>query len=85
MNHGRVPSQWDNLLQLADVINAQAIHMWFLVRDPLDHAISVYGQMVKRHGFTGSLEDWLLIYDFPSVLMEFLTKLNPRKDSDFAS
>ena len=71
----KLPSQWDNLLQLADVINAQAIHMWLLVRDPLDHAISVYGQMVKRHGFTGSLDDWLLIYDFPSVLMEFLDKV----------
>jgi hypothetical protein len=59
-------------MQLVALMEVQAVDCWLLVRDPLDHALSVYGQMVKRHGFSGSVEDWLGIYDFPDVLLRFL-------------
>ena len=79
----KLPFVWDSLLQFSELINSESIVMWLLVRDPIDHAISVYGQMVKRHGFTGSLEEWLLIYDFPEVLMRFLdTVENSRVNVD---
>ena len=68
----RLPARFHQLLELKQDLNWDGIDLWLLVRDPLDHAISVYGQMVKRHGFAGSLEEWLLIYDFPSVLLRFV-------------
>ena len=68
----KLPSQWPQLMQLVALMEVQAVDCWLLVRDPFEHALSVYGQMVKRHGFSGSVEDWLGIYDFPDVLMRFL-------------
>ena len=68
----KLPLKWAQLMQLVASIEAQAVDCWLLVRDPFDHALSVYGQMVKRHGYSGSVEDWLGIYDFPEVLMRFL-------------
>ena len=68
----RLPGNFQQLLELKQDLTWDGIDIWILVRDPLDHAISVYGQMVKRHGFAGSLDEWLLIYDFPSVLLRFV-------------
>ena len=68
----KLPPLWPQLMQLAQLMEVQAVDCLLLVRDPLDHALSLYGQMVKRHGFSGSVEDWLRIYDFPEVLMRFL-------------
>ena len=68
----QLPSQWPQLMQLVALMEVEAVDCWLLVRDPFGHALSVYGQMVKRHGFSGSVEDWLGIYDFPEVLMRFL-------------
>ena len=68
----RLPAQLNHLLSLSELLGFEGVELWLLVRDPLDHAISVYGQMVKRHGFTGDLEDWLEIYDFPDALLNFL-------------
>ena len=76
----RIPEQLDGLLAIADAWEIESIELWLLVRDPLDHACSVYGQMVKRHGFTGSLDDWLEIYDFPGILLHFLEVLEGRND-----
>ena len=75
-----LPQQIEALLRLADAGGVQQIQIWLLVRDPLDHALSVYGQMVKRHGFTGSLEDWLAIYDFPQALLQALKAFQSRPD-----
>ena len=51
-------------MRVADSGGFSQMMIWLVVRDPLDHALSVYSQMVKRHGFSGSLDDWLEIYDF---------------------
>lgn len=67
-----LPSKWTQLQELSEVLECDGIDLWLVIRDPLEHAISVYGQMVKRHGFTGSLDEWLVIYDFPDVLLRFL-------------
>ena len=67
-----LPQQLEGLQRVADAGGVEQIRIWLLVRDPLDHALSVYGQMVKRHGFTGSLDDWLEIYDFPQALLSCL-------------
>ena len=75
-----LPTQLEALLRLADAGGVEQIQIWLLVRDPLDHALSVYGQMVKRHGFTGSLDDWLAIYDFPQALLHALNAFQSRPD-----
>jgi len=75
-----LPLQLEALLRVADAGAVEQIRIWLLVRDPLEHALSVYGQMVKRHGFTGSLDDWLEIYDFPQALMSCLKAFQSRPD-----
>jgi hypothetical protein len=67
-----LPAQCSALLDMADACGIEKLNLWLLVRDPLDHAVSVYGQMVKRHGFCGGLDAWLDAYDFPQVLLNFL-------------
>ena len=68
----QLPSQLNHLLPKSELLGFEGLDLWLLVRDPLDHAVSVYGQMVKRHGFAGGLDDWLEIYDFPQALLHFL-------------
>ena len=67
-----LPTQLEALLRLADAGGVEQIQIWLLVRDPLDHALSVYGQMVKRHGYSGGLDTWLATYNFPEALLNFL-------------
>ena len=74
-------SKIDQLLKVNEVLEFDGLDVLLLVRDPLDHAISVYAQMVKRHGFTGGIDDWLEIYDFPDVLLDFLKVLADNKGS----
>ena len=76
----QLPVRIDRLLQFADACDFEEVRIWLLVRDPLDHAVSVYGQMVKRHGFRGSLDEWLSIYDFPKVLQAFLQAVQSRSE-----
>ena len=67
-----LPAQRSALLAMADAGGIERLRVWLLVRDPLDHAVSVYGQMVKRHGYSGGLDAWLSTYDFPEALLNFL-------------
>ncbi len=69
-----LPERSDVLNLLANELGVEKIEFWLLVRDPLEHACSLYGQMVKAHGFTGSLADWLTIYDLPKYIRTFLDK-----------
>ena len=64
----------DHLIPLINSLGFETCKLFLIVRNPLDHAISVYGQMVKRHGFAGTVDDWFEIYDFPCVLLRFLQK-----------
>ena len=50
----------------------EQVELLLLVRDPLEHACSVYSQVVKRHGYSGSLDDWLASYRFSERLLESL-------------
>ena len=57
---------------LMDCWGLEQVELLLLVRDPLEHACSAYGQMVKRHGYCGSLDDWLGSYRFTQRLLESL-------------
>jgi len=60
------------LLQVADRWGVRRIELLMMIRDPLDHACSVYSQMVKRHGYTAGLEQWLVDYRFTARLLKSL-------------
>lgn len=75
-----LPRRLEDLMRVADAGGFAQMMIWLVVRDPLDHALSVYGQMVKRHGFSGSLDDWLKIYDFPNVLLYCLEVFQSQPD-----
>lgn len=46
------------------------------IRNPLQHVISLYGQMVKRSGYTGSLGDFLPQYKFLGAVIRFIANAN---------
>ena len=60
----------NKLVKHSEMLGISDIDVLLIVRDPLDHACSVYNQMVKRHGYFGSLDDWLEIYDFTDHLLQ---------------
>lgn len=45
------------------------------VRDPLEHAVSIYQQLVKRGGFTAGFADGLKYYDIPSRSIQAFRRL----------
>ena len=58
------------LLPVADRWGVKRIELLLMVRDPLEHACSVYSQMVKRHGYTADFEQWLFDYGFMARLLK---------------
>ena len=64
----------------AELLEISNIDILLIVRDPLDHACSVYNQMVKRHGYFGSIDQWLEIYDFTDYLLQTLQELSSNAD-----
>ena len=71
----------DALIALADVWEVECVEVLLVVRDPLEHACSVYSQVVKRHGYAGSLDQWLQAYAFPNRLLgalEAMASAGPR-------
>ena len=71
----------DQLLEIAFSLDVKIVDLLLYVRDPLDHASSVYNQMVKRHGFSGSLDQWLEVYDFPFYLLKSLEQISSKRMS----
>jgi hypothetical protein len=50
-----------------------AVESIVVIRDPLDHAVSLFGQGLKRHGFTKALADALKNYAMPERVFDFIT------------
>lgn len=46
------------------------------IRNPMQHAISLYGQMVKRSGYTGTLGEFLPEYRFLGAVIRFIKNAN---------
>lgn len=61
-----------SLNKLCEALGVQSPEIWLLVRDPLDHACSLYNQKVKAQGFHGALGNCMKIYDIPDLLYSFL-------------
>ena len=67
-----LPKENSALNELCEVLEVKSPEIWLLVRDPLDHACSLYNQKVKAQGFRGSLGSWMKEYDIPYFLYSFL-------------
>lgn len=48
------------------------------VRSPVEHAISVYQQRIKRGGYTSTLSEYLSSYNVPVITMRVIKRLNDR-------
>lgn len=63
--------EWLQTLALA--AGLEGVRLLLFVRDPLEHAHSLYAEMVKAHGFTGSVEAWLELYNLHQAVATFLS------------
>lgn len=50
----------------------QGLDLLLFVRDPLEHARSLYLEMVKAHGYADTLDAWLAVYELPLQVLQFL-------------
>ena len=70
----------NKIVRSAELLGISDIDVLLIVRDPLDHACSVYNQMVKRHGYFGSIDEWLEVYDFTDHLLQTIQELSENTD-----
>ena len=68
----RLVGQLPELVTLAAAAGFAEVRLLLFVRDPLEHASSLYLEMVKAHGLSVSLSDWLAIYNLHLHLRAFL-------------
>ncbi len=52
-----------------------SVEVLLFVRDPLEHAHSLYAEMVKAHGYTGSADRWLGEYELLDAVGDFLDRV----------
>lgn len=67
-------NRWPAILNAALAADLRPDVLLF-VRDPVEHAYSLYRQMVIAHGYSGDLDSWLGVYDLPEVVLEVLEAL----------
>jgi|688.fasta_scaffold67696_5 hypothetical protein len=67
-----LPGQLLRLEEVAVAAGFSSVRLLLFVRDPLAHAHSLYAEMVKAHGYTGTVEDWLLLYNLHEAIEHFL-------------
>lgn len=65
-----------SILKLAINAGLGKLHILLFVRDPLDHAYSVYCEMVKAHGLSDTFSAWLPRYSLPAALERFLEAIS---------
>ena len=68
----RLVGQLPELMALAAAAGFAEVRLLLFVRDPLEHACSLYLEMVKAHGLSVSLSDWLAIHNLHLHLRAFL-------------
>jgi hypothetical protein len=74
-----LPEQLSRLEQIALAAGYESLHLLLFVRDPLEHAHSLYAEMVKAHAYTGTVEDWLTLYNLHEAIEHFLKALTEAK------
>jgi hypothetical protein len=67
-----LPDHLSRLEGIAQAAGFEGLRLLLFVRDPLEHAHSLYAEMVKAHGFCGCVEEWLGIYNLHEAIEHFL-------------
>jgi hypothetical protein len=68
----RLVARLPELMALAEAAGFTEVTLLLFLRDPIEHACSLYLEMVKAHGYAGTLDDWLAVYDLPWHVQAFL-------------
>ena len=67
-----LPAHLPRLVEAAGGLGGEGVRVLLFVRDPLEHAVSLYGEMVKAHGCAEPLDEWLGHYRLLDHLEAFL-------------
>ena len=65
----------ENCFQFLSSLNA-SVRVILFTRDPLDHAASSYNQLLKRHGYVNSFDEFLGQYDYFNLMFSFFELAN---------
>ena len=76
----KIPEMLPLLISCSQQLNISAVKILLYVRDPLPHACSVYSQMVKRHGYYKTLDEWVDTFNFPKRLLKSVQVLSSYSD-----
>jgi len=67
-----LPAHLPRLAEAAGALGGDGVRVLLFVRDPLEHAVSLYGEMVKAHGCAEPLDEWLGHYRLLDHVEAFL-------------
>ncbi len=67
-----LPAHLPRLVEAAGALDGDGVRVLLFVRDPLEHAVSLYGEMVKAHGCADPLDEWLGHYRLLDHVERFL-------------
>lgn len=66
------PEILNNLSFFKDLCNKFDVHVLIFLRDPIEHAMSIYIQKVKRQGFFGSVGSFFSVYNTPASVLKLI-------------
>ena len=68
----------ENTEAILSKFNITEISCLLFIRDPIAHAASFYQQLIKREGYTSSIESFFETYKTPQVVYSFIKELSTR-------
>lgn len=71
-SEGLYPEILANFSQFKTLCQSYDVHVLMLLRDPIEHAISIYIQKVKRQGFTGGMNEIFSVYNTPASVLKLI-------------
>ena len=77
-SEGLYPEILTNLSTFYSLCDKYDVHILMLLRDPIEHAMSIYIQKVKRQGFTGSLSDFISAYNTPASVLKLIKRIEEK-------
>lgn len=67
-----------NTNHILEKYNISEINCLLFIRNPIEHAASFYQQLIKREGYTSSIESFLKTYKTPQVVSSLLDQISKR-------
>ena len=69
-----LPTCQNRLEEIATILGTEQPEILLMLRDPFDHALSLYNQKIKSQGLKISFASYLPRYDLPLKILRFLKK-----------